>query len=102
MEVSGGIGLLIVTIDKQRGIILSSFKRTLINITERYFQMASRTGVFSIGNLAKKLCKAVLIATPAIKRAYPNNLTLLAALATANTACQLLAEEVDAVVVYGD
>lgn len=64
--------------------------------------MASRTGVFKIGNLAKAMCKAVTISTPAIQRAYPSNAALMAALQAANTACQLLASEVDSVKVYGD
>lgn len=62
----------------------------------------SRTGVFKIGNLAKAMCRAVNIATPAIQRAYPNNPTLMAALTAANLACQTLSSEVDAVREFGD
>lgn len=64
--------------------------------------MASRTGVPTLLNLAKQLCKYLALFTPTITRLYPENAALLAALAAANTACAALAAQLELVRDYGD
>lgn len=64
--------------------------------------MAARTGVPTLSKVAHQLCKYVVLFSPTIQRAYPDNVTLQAALATALAACNALGEELEAVREYGD
>jgi hypothetical protein len=64
--------------------------------------MARRTGIPELNKVAKRLCKLITAFAPIIRRLYPDNDTLLAALETAQAACHLLEEETAAVIVYGD
>lgn len=56
--------------------------------------MARKIGFYSIKKAAQEICKYVPLFTPIIQRLYPNNATLLAALATANAACAELVKEI--------
>ena len=64
--------------------------------------MAKRTGVFTLMNLAKQMCRGIVFFTPVIRLAYPGNIILMAALDTANAACHALEEALQDVVVAGD
>lgn len=64
--------------------------------------MAQRTGISSLNSLAKQMCRAVTIFTPIIRRVYPENEAILAALDAANAACALLEQETASLIVYGD
>lgn len=61
-----------------------------------------RTGLSKVRTLARGLCGAVAVATPAIRRIYGSNAALMASLEAANAACALLVEEVDGITVAGD
>jgi len=62
--------------------------------------MATRTGLFTIRNLAYQICRKYPVWAPIIARVYPNNAALTAALEAAVVACQVLVEEVDGVRTY--
>lgn len=64
--------------------------------------MAKRTGVPSLLKIAKTLCKFVALYGTLIKNLYPDNTALHLAIDTANTACAVLAEELEQVREYGD
>jgi hypothetical protein len=52
--------------------------------------------------VAKKLCFLLFVFGPIIRRTYPGNAALLAALTAAETACHVLGEELFAVLEFGD
>lgn len=54
-----------------------------------------RIGFYTLRKLAYGMCKALPAFTPLIRKAYPNNAALLAALAAAEVACHALIEEID-------
>ena len=64
--------------------------------------MARRTGVPTILQVAQNMCRLIVKFTPIIQQLYPANATLLAALATANSACAALVPELAAVRELGD
>lgn len=64
--------------------------------------MAKRTGIPSLLQAAKVLCRLLADFTPIITKLYPNNAALLAALAAANTACAALAAQLELVRELGD
>jgi hypothetical protein len=64
--------------------------------------MAKRTGVPTIHNLAKRMCRKLAQFSPIIKALYPDDLTLIAALTAAEIACSELAYQVGQVREYGD
>lgn len=64
--------------------------------------MASRTGIWTLNQLAKKMCAAIVTFTPIIQRTFPENAALQAALSAANAACAVLATETSNEFVYGD
>lgn len=55
--------------------------------------MTRRTGVPSLIDVAREMCRLITKFTPVIQRLYPENVALQAALAAANTACGALDEE---------
>lgn len=57
--------------------------------------MTRRTGLPSLRDVAKEMCRLLTKFTPVIAAAYPENAALLAALAAANAACAALVEEVE-------
>lgn len=60
-----------------------------------------RIGFYSIRKYARLMCKYIQLFEPVIRRAYPNNATLQAALTAAMTACNLLVEQIDEVAEQG-
>lgn len=54
-----------------------------------------RTGLPTMRVTARYLCKLIRDFTPIIKKLYPDNDLLHAALDTANVACALLVEQID-------
>jgi len=56
-----------------------------------------RIGFFSIRKHARQMCKYILQFSPVIARIYPDNPALLAALAAASAACEVLVNEIDQV-----
>lgn len=58
--------------------------------------MAPRSGLWSIRYFGLKMCRYIALFTPVIQRLYPNNGALLAALAAANAACEVLVQEINA------
>lgn len=54
-----------------------------------------RTGLPTMRVTARYLCKIINQFTPVIKALYPDNELLILALATANTACATLVEQID-------
>ena len=54
-----------------------------------------KIGFYSLRHTAYKLCKFLFKFGPVIRLWYPENTTLLAALALAETACHELVEELD-------
>ena len=64
--------------------------------------MTSRTGVPSMLQVATRLCQLITKFTPVLTTLYSGNTALLAALAAANSACAVLAQELAAVREYGD
>lgn len=63
--------------------------------------MARRTGVPTILLVAKEMCRLLAKFTPVIVALYPENTALNAALAAANSACAVLATELEQVRDYG-
>lgn len=55
-----------------------------------------RTGLPTMRVTARYLCKLIGAFTPVIKHIYPDNELLHLALATANTACAALVDQIDA------
>lgn len=64
--------------------------------------MARRTGVSTIKGLAQRLCQLTTAFSPIIRRVFPDNVALHVALDTANAACAVLVNELEAVTEYGD
>lgn len=64
--------------------------------------MTSRTYVPTLIEIAQQMCKYIVIGAPIIRRLYPNNALLLAALDAALLACQELEKELQAVREIGD
>lgn len=64
--------------------------------------MAKRTGVTSLRQVAKTLCRLVLDYGEIIKKIYPDNTALHLAIDTADVACHALFVQLDALVEYGD
>jgi hypothetical protein len=64
--------------------------------------MAQRTGVPSLIQTARTLCKFILLFSPTIRRLYPDAVLLHAALETAMAACGQLEIELEKVRAYGD
>ena len=64
--------------------------------------MARRTGIPTTIKLAHKLCRAVVLFDPLIRKVTNNDPTVLAALAAALAACQLLVTELEAYLEPGD
>jgi hypothetical protein len=56
--------------------------------------MALRTGLPSLAVVAREMCRLIAYATPIVQRVYPGNAPLLAALAAANAACEVLHSEI--------
>jgi hypothetical protein len=69
---------------------------------ERIHIMARRTGVPAMHRVAKRLCFLLFVFGPIIRRTYPGNAALLAALTAAEVACHGLGEELFAVLEFGD
>lgn len=63
--------------------------------------MTKRTGIPSLLNVAKIMCRLITDFTPVITTLYPTNTALLAALAAANAACAALEQELAEVRDYG-
>lgn len=61
-----------------------------------------RTGLPTIRDVAFSMCKYVTTFTPIIKKVYPANAALQAALVAAQAACVVLVEEADAQLPIGD
>lgn len=59
------------------------------------FNVNRRDGLYSIGKVARILCRLITDFEPVIRRLYPDNAALLAALAAAMAACQVLQEQVE-------
>lgn len=64
--------------------------------------MAKRTGVPTMLQVSKNLCRLVVKFEPVIRATYPANNALSVALTAALTACQVLVTELDAVREIGD
>ncbi len=64
--------------------------------------MAKRTGIPTLQKVAHQLCKYLSKYTTVITLLYPDNGTLLAAMAAAHTACAVLEQELALVRDYGD
>lgn len=63
--------------------------------------MATKTGVPSLIQVARRMCKLITAFSPIIRRVYPDNEALLLALDAAMTACSVLDAELEAVREYG-
>lgn len=57
--------------------------------------ITQRIGFYSIRRYARLMCKYILQFTPVITKTFPENAALLAALAAANAACEVLVMEID-------
>lgn len=57
--------------------------------------MAQRSGLPSILKHARAMCRFIALFTPTIQRLYGGNAALMAALAAANAACEVLATEIE-------
>lgn len=64
--------------------------------------MARRTGVSSLQEVARRMCKLIVAFAPIIRRVYPDSTALHLALDTAMTACDALFQELETVREYGD
>jgi hypothetical protein len=62
--------------------------------------MAARTGIPTLNDLAKEMCKYVTKFSPGLAIIYASNPALLAALAAASAACAELAKETEKVRSY--
>jgi hypothetical protein len=66
-----------------------------MHLSRSNFEMAQRSGLPTILQLAKQLCKFISVWTPVIQKFYGGNAALMAALASANAACAVLAAAID-------
>lgn len=57
--------------------------------------MTRRTGLPSILEIAKRMCRLIAVFTPVIKTIYPSATALHAALAAANAACETLSVAIE-------
>jgi len=57
--------------------------------------MAQRNGFYSIRKYARLMCNYIFLFGPVIRKLYPNNAALIAALDTAMAACEILVNEID-------
>ncbi len=64
--------------------------------------MARRTMVPTLTKAAKEMCRVIIAANPIIRRLFPDNVALHAALDAALAACQLLHDELIPVRDIGD
>jgi len=64
--------------------------------------MSRRTGIPTTISLAHQLCRAVVIFDPLIRKVTNNDPAVLAALAAAMAACQLLVTELETYLEQGD
>jgi len=64
--------------------------------------MARRTYIPTIIAVTKRLCQVIVLATPIIKKTYPDNSALQLALDAANVACAALNEQAQIVREIGD
>lgn len=65
-------------------------------------EMARRTGVPALMDVARRMCRLIVDFTPVIQKLYGENAALMAALAAANSACAALHAELATVREYGD
>lgn len=72
------------------------------NIIYRSKEMARRTGIPTLVGVARQMCRYITRYTPVIRTLYPDNTLLLAALATANEACDQLEQQLTLVREVGD
>lgn len=63
--------------------------------------MARRTGLATIRAIAHRACRMITTWSPVIEFVYGSNPLLLAALATANQACEELVRQADAALEQG-
>lgn len=66
------------------------------------FIVNRRSGLPTLLELAKKMCRIIVTFTPAIQKLYGENAALMAALAAANVACHELEQEISEAVLPGD
>lgn len=59
--------------------------------------MTQRTGVFSLLQVSKRMCKLILAFAPIIRRVYPENTALQLALEAAMASCEVLEQELSEV-----
>lgn len=64
--------------------------------------MAKRTGIFTINQVAKRMCKLILTFTPIIRKEFGESAPVMLALEAANLACGVLEAETSALIEYGD
>jgi len=57
--------------------------------------ITGRIGFYSIRRYARLMCKYILQFSPVIAKVFPENAALMAALAAANAACEVLVSEID-------
>lgn len=60
------------------------------------FNVNRRTGIPSLIQVSKVLCELLVHFSPIIRRLYPSNTALHAALAAAEAACAVLRDELEA------
>jgi hypothetical protein len=63
--------------------------------------MTQRTGLPTLLQIARRMCRLIAIFTPTIQSLYPGNQPLLAALAAANAACNELSMEIEVTIPPG-
>jgi hypothetical protein len=54
-----------------------------------------RTGLPSLRKVAREMCRLIYAFTPVIRKLYGDNVALMAALESANVACDALVEAID-------
>lgn len=59
--------------------------------------MAGRTGIPTLIKVARELCRLILLFGPIITRLYPDNSSLLVAMAAAQAACHTFHDELEKV-----
>jgi hypothetical protein len=70
-------------------------KRKVVLVAEIAY-VPTRLGFYTLRKLAHGLCLALPKFSPLIRAAFPDNVTLLAALAAAEAACHELVSQIDA------
>lgn len=60
-----------------------------------------RTGLPTLRKLARQTCRILYVFDPTIRRLFPDNAPLLAALEAANLACDELVKQIDGVLDEG-